>query len=137
MERIHQKIGRIKEYLSLIRSIKNDCLLRFTTDLLYRGAILHYLYLLADSCIVLAELVIKYKNLRTPQSYSEAFDILGENKILEPSFAYKFARIAGFRNFLAHDYERIVAEIICKEAMSKLEEVDSFIEQIENALRQK
>ena len=23
-----------------------------------------------------------------PQSYSEAFDILGENKILDPSFAY-------------------------------------------------
>lgn len=41
------------------------------------------LYLLADSCIVLAELVIEYKNLRIPQSYSEAFDILGENKILE------------------------------------------------------
>ncbi|MCF6149102.1 MAG: DUF86 domain-containing protein [Candidatus Kuenenia sp.] len=137
MERIRQKIGRIKEYLSLIRSIKDDCLLRFTTDPLYRGAILHYLYLLADSCIMLAELVIKYKNLRTPQSYSEAFDILGENKILEPSFAYKFARIAGFRNFLAHDYERIVAEIICKEATSKLEDVDSFIEQIENALWEK
>lgn len=88
MERIHQKIGRIKEHLSMIRSIKGDCLNRFTTDPIYRGALLHYLYLLADSCIVLAELVIKYKNLRIPQSYSEAFDILGENKILDPSFAY-------------------------------------------------
>ncbi len=28
----------------------------------------------ADCCIVLAELVIKYKNLRTPQSYSEAIE---------------------------------------------------------------
>ncbi len=124
MERIHQKIGRIKEHLSMIRSIKGDCLDRFTTDPIYRGALLHYLYLLADSCIVLAELVIKYKNLRIPQSYSEAFDILGENKILDPSFAYKFAKIAGFRNFLAHDYERIGVEFICKDIIIKLDEVD-------------
>lgn len=135
MERIYQKIGRIKEYLSIIRSIKDDCLSRFTSDPIYRGAMLYYLYLLADSCIVLAELVIKYKNLRIPQSYSEAFDILGENKILEPSFAYGFAKIAGFRNFLAHDYERIDAEFICKEIISRLEDIDLFIRQIENSLK--
>jgi hypothetical protein len=39
MERIHQKIGRIKEHLSMIRSIKGDCLNRFTTDPIYRGAV--------------------------------------------------------------------------------------------------
>lgn len=134
MERIHQKIGRIKEHLSVIRSIKGDCLTQFTTDPVYRGALLHYLYLLADSCIVLAELVIKHKSLRIPQSYSEAFDILGENKILDPSFAYKFAKIAGFRNFLAHDYEKIEAEFICKDITVKLDEVDLFIRQIEDHL---
>ena len=106
------KNGRIKEYHSLIRSIRDDCLSRFANDPIYRGALLHYLYLLTDSCIVLAELFIKYKNLRIPQSYSEAFDILGENKILETSFAYQFAKIAGFRNFLAHDYEKIEVRFI-------------------------
>ncbi len=87
MERINQKIGRIREYLSLIKSIKYDCLSRFISDPVYRGALLHYLYLLADSCISLAELVIKHKDLRIPQSYHEAIDILGENKILDTSFA--------------------------------------------------
>ena len=134
MERINQKIGRIKEYLTLIRSIKDDCLSRFANDPIYRGALLHYLYLLSDSCIVLAELVVKYKNLRIPQSYSESFDILGENKILDSAFAYEFAKIAGFRNFLAHDYEKIEARFICKDIMDKLDDVDSFIRQIEDIL---
>ncbi len=53
MERIYQKIGRIREYLSLIESIKDECLTRFTTDPVYRGALLYYLYLLADICISL------------------------------------------------------------------------------------
>jgi len=134
MERIYQKIGRIKEYLFLIRSIRDECLTRFTTDPIYRGALLHYLYLLADSCISLAELVIRHKKLRIPQSYHEAIDILGENKILEPGFAYRFARIAGFRNFLAHDYEKINANLICNEMISKLDDINTFIRQVEDSL---
>lgn len=79
MERIRQKIGRINEHLATIRTIKEDCRIKFAVDPLYRGALLHYLYLLSDSCIVLAELVIKRKGLRIPQSYAESFDILGDS----------------------------------------------------------
>jgi len=134
MERILQKIGRIREYLSLVRSIRDDCLTRFATDPVYRGALIHYLYLVADSCIALAELVIKYKGLRFPQSYAEGFDILGENRILDPSFAYSFARISGFRNFLAHDYEKVSARFVCEEIISKLDDVDTFLKQIEKSV---
>lgn len=134
MERILQKIGRIREYLSLVRSIKNECLDRFPVDPLYRGALLHYLYLLTDTCISLGEMVIKYKKLRPPQSYHDVFDILGENKILEPDFAYEFARIAGLRNFLAHDYEKIDAMLICKGILSRLDDIDMFLMRIERSL---
>ena len=134
MERIRQKMGRIKEHLSTIRSIKNDCREKFVTDPIYRGALLHYLYLMADSCIVLAELVIKKKGLRIPQSYAEAFDILGENQLLTAEFAYHFASIAGFRNFLTHDYEKIDQEIICDKIINSLDDVDMFLLQIGNAL---
>jgi uncharacterized protein YutE (UPF0331/DUF86 family) len=135
VERIYQKIGRIRENLALLRAMKNKCLERFTTDPIYRGAVLHYLYLLSDSCIALAELVVKQKKLRIPQSYHEAFDILGENNILEPKFAFDFAKIAGFRNFLAHDYEQVDAKLICEEIMSQLDDVNSFIKQIEDSLQ--
>lgn len=135
MERIRHKMGRIREHLSIIRSIKDDCRKRFVADPLYRGALLHYLYLLSDSCIVLAELVIKHKGLRLPQSYAEAFDILGENQVLDPDFAYRFASIAGFRNFLAHDYEKIDQEIICGQIVNSLDDVENFLEQIRKSVR--
>ncbi len=130
MERIRQKIGRINEHLTIIRSIKDDCETRFVTDPVYRGALLHYLYLMADSCIVLAELVIKKRGLRVPQSYAETFDILGENQLLDAGFAYRFASISGFRNFLAHDYEKVDKEIICGQIINSLEDVDEFLRQI-------
>lgn len=130
-ERILQKSGRIiKEYLSVIAGLEKDCLDKFTIDPVFRGAMLHYLYLVADSCISLAEMLIREKRLRPPQSYYESFDILGESGILEAKFAQSFARIAGFRNFLAHDYEVVDAEIICREALNQLDEVKEFLRQV-------
>ena len=134
MERILQKIARIREYLGLIESMKEKCEERFLEDPIYRGALLHYLYLMTDTCISLAEMAIKQKQLRLPQSYQEAFDILGENGILDPAFAYEFAKIAGFRNFLAHDYEKIDAKVVCKNVLSKIAEVRIYLEQIEKTL---
>jgi len=133
-ERIYQKIGRIREYMAIVYSIKDDCVKRFQIDPVYRGALLHYLYLISDSCISLAELIIKHSGLRPPQSYHEAFDILGESRILEPEFAYNFAKIAGFRNFLAHDYEKVEARFVCEHILPKLQEVEEFLRQVEQWL---
>ncbi len=96
--------------------------------------ILHYLYLLSDSCITLAELVIKYKKLRIPQAYHEAIDILGENNILDADFAYSFAKIDSFRNYLAHDFEHISPIIISNEILNKLNDVEKYLPRIEKSL---
>ena len=130
MEKILQKLGRIREHLALVRSIEAECLERFTVDPIYRGALLHYLYLVADGCLVLAELAIRSRNLRAPQSYAESIDILGESGILDAKFAYDFAKIAGFRNFLAHEYEHIDPSFICEKILPKLEDVDRFLDVI-------
>jgi uncharacterized protein YutE (UPF0331/DUF86 family) len=134
MERIQLKISRIEENLAIVRSIKDDCFEKFSNDPIYRGALLHYLFIISDSCIALAELVIKNKKLKTPQYYADAIDILGESGIIEPEFAYHFAKIAGFRNFLAHDYEKIDKMILCGEIINKLADVKEYIRQIKKSL---
>jgi uncharacterized protein YutE (UPF0331/DUF86 family) len=133
-EKIHQKIGRIREYLGIIDQLRSDCEKKFPKDPIYRGALLHYLYLMADTCVALAVTLVKLKSLRSPQSYHEAFDILGKADVLDPEFAYDFARIAGFRNFLAHDYEDVEAEMICRDILGSLHEVLEFLRQVEQAL---
>jgi len=130
-ERIDQKISRVKEYLVNIEKLSPDCAEKFPTDFIYRGALLHYLYLMADTCISLAEMVIIYKGLRVPQSYYEAFDILGEANILPVEFTRSFSQIAGFRNFLAHDYEVVRAEAICGEILENITEVKQFLTHLE------
>ncbi|MBZ4660488.1 MAG: hypothetical protein JG766_2411 [Desulfacinum sp.] len=134
MERIFQKAARIRQYLQIIETLKPDCPHRFMGDSIYRGALLHYLYLTADSCIALAQLIIKHRGLRPPQSYAEAFDILAEGGILDPAFAYDFAQIAGFRNFLAHDYEDVDPAVICGPVLDRMNDVALFLHQVTRAL---
>ena len=135
MERVTQKIGRIREHLRILYLLRPECHDRFPADPIFRGAVLHYLYLLADGCIVLAELIIRMRKLRLPQTYAEAFDILGEGAVIPADFAYTFASIAGFRNFLAHDYEKVDAVVICAEVMKRLEDVEQYLQLVEEALR--
>jgi uncharacterized protein YutE (UPF0331/DUF86 family) len=69
--------------------------------------------------------------LRAPQRYQEAIDILGENSVIPADFAHNFSKIASFRNFLAHDYDKIDYLKICSEALQKLDDVLQFVKHIE------
>lgn len=133
-ERIMIKIERIMEYKKILDALKVDCEEKFLKDPVFRGAVLHYLYLIADSCISLAEMIIRAKGLRTPQSYHEAIDILGENKIVPPDFAYEFANIASFRNLIAHDYEKIDYLMICNEVLEKIDDISRYTDYIKRNL---
>lgn len=132
LHKISAKIGRIRYYVKLLSEYKEACKERFLNDPMFEGALLHYLYLASDGSITLAEMVIKHKGFQSPQSYYEAIDILGENGILPKEFAYNFAKIASFRNFLAHDYEKIDYLVICDDVLKKLDDIEHYLKYIEN-----
>jgi len=133
--KIEQKIKRVRYYLSLLETYKPDCKEKFVADPMFEGALLHYLYLASDGCIAIAEMMLKHKNLGASGSYYEAIDTLGEYNILPKEFAYGFAKIASFRNFLAHDYEKIDSIVICEEALEKLDDIREYLGYIEDNLQ--
>ena len=132
--KIEAKIKKIRYYLTLLESYKDDCEERFQHDPMFEGALLHYLYLSSDGCISLAEMMLKYKKIGKSQSYYEAIDTLGEYDIIPKAFAYDFAKIASFRNFLAHDYEKIDKIVICTEILYKLPQIEQYLTYIEAAV---
>jgi uncharacterized protein YutE (UPF0331/DUF86 family) len=134
LHRIEQKILSVREMLQLLEELKPEYAQRFLTDKIYAGALLYYLYLVSDSSIAIAEMVLKYKNLKRSNSYYESIDLLGEYKIIPPEFAYDFAKIASFRNFLAHHYERIDYKEICQNSLNKLDDITLYLKYIEESL---
>ena len=131
---IEIKIEKIQTYLNVLEDFKVDCKKRFLEDVVFEGALLHYLYLVSDSCISLAEMVIKYKNYGITQSYFDSIIVLGEKKVLPREFAYEFARIASFRNFLAHDYEKVNYVEICENSLNKLDDIKTYLKYIKKVI---
>ncbi len=128
--KIANKISKIKSYLLIIDEMKSECENKFLKDPIYQGALLHYLYLVSDGCVVLAKMILKNSGIDYAQSYYEAIDLLGEKNIIPKEFAYNFAKIASFRNFLAHDYEQIDYKMICKDILNKMNDVKQYISYI-------
>ena len=133
--KIEAKIKKVDYYVGLLEEYKGDCKERFLNDPMFEGALLHYLYLASDGCIAIAEMVLKYKNIGRAQSYYEAIDTLGEYGVIPKEFAYDFAKIASFRNFLAHDYEKIDYVVIYDEALKKLDDIREYLRMIGENLK--
>jgi len=131
---IELKIQKIYDYLDILDTYKDDCKQRFLNDSMFEGALLHYLYVVSDSCISLAEMMIKHKNFGLTQSYSNSIDRLGDKGILPREFAYDFTRIASFRNFLAHYYEDVNYLIVCEEVFEKLDDIKEYLKYMKEAL---
>ncbi len=134
LHRIKEKIVAIEEILDILYELKQDCDEKFLSDKIYQGALLHYLYLVSDSSIALAEMLIKYKGLKKSNSYYESIDLLGEYNVIPPEFAYEFAKIASFRNFLAHHYERIDYKEICHKTLDKLDDIAKYLDYVKKSL---
>jgi len=127
LHKIEKKIHKIEKYLQILQTLKPDCKKRFLSDDIYQGALLHYLYLVSDSCVSLSQMVLKYKNLDIAENYYDVIDLLGEYNIIPKEFAYSFAKIASLRNFLAHDYEKIDYLQVCDDLLNKLDDVAIFL----------
>ena len=104
------------------------------SDPTIRGAVERYLYLVAQAAIDLAEALIAFKNLRKPTTLGESFDILEEADIIPSSLKENLVKMVGFRNFLAHDYEKIDYEIVVNVLHNRLGDIERFIEKARNVL---
>ena len=70
--------------------------------------------------------MIADRRLRVPATYAEAFEILGEAGLLDPSLRDAMVRMAGFRNVLVHEYARINPGIVIDVLRHRLPDFGRF-----------
>ncbi|MEK6577509.1 MAG: DUF86 domain-containing protein [Nitrospirota bacterium] len=128
---IENKISAIKKYLKILERYKKYSRKNIEEDIDIRGAVERYLYLAVQAVIDLAEAVIAYKNLRKPTTMSEAFYILNEEDVISAQLTEKMAKMVGFRNVMAHDYENINYDIVYEVLQNRIKEIEEFIKKME------
>lgn len=123
---IENKISSIKKYLNIIERYKKYSRKEIEDNIDIKGAIERYLYLAAQATIDLAEAVISYKNFRKPSTMAESFHILEENSVISKDLTQKMIGMTGFRNAIAHDYDKINYDLVYKIIHQDIEDLRIF-----------
>lgn len=124
--KIIAKFEKLDEYLKCLYEIQKVNKKSFLVDYHYYGLAERYFQLAIEVILDVGKLMIIYQNLRRPEDNQDIFTVLIDEKILSSKFVEKFSGIAGFRNILVHDYEKIDREIVYEKLQKNLEYFKDF-----------
>lgn len=132
---IENKISSIQKYLKILQRYKKLSRKEIEDNLDIKGAVERYLYLAIQSTIDLAEAIISYRNFRKPTTMTEAFYILNEEELISEELTKKLVKMVGFRNIIAHDYEKIDYDIVLDVLKNKMKDAEAFSKGISGRLK--
>ncbi|MEK6531122.1 MAG: DUF86 domain-containing protein [Deltaproteobacteria bacterium] len=124
---IENKVSSIRKYLKILERYKKYPRKELEENIDIRGAVERYLYLASQASIDLAEAVIAYRRLRKPATMGEAFHILNEEGIIPARLRNRMVDMVGFRNIMAHDYEKVDYSIVYDILHVGLKDIEEFI----------
>ena len=70
------------------------------------------LQMMIETCVDIASHIISDKGFRVPKSYSDAFKVLHEERIVGGRLFSALEKMAKFRNIVVHHYDKVDAEIV-------------------------
>lgn len=130
-------VENILEALNILKDLRKKTYEEIENDRILVGSIIWYLYVAVQGAIDLALKVISALNLRTPESYSDAFKILGEEDILPKKLVERMVRMARFRHILAHAYIKIDIRKIYEILQGNLSDIEEYIMCLRDKLKQR
>lgn len=129
---IENKISAVRKYLKILEKYKKYSKKEIERDLNLKGALERYLYLASQAAIDLAEALVSLKCFRKPTTLAESFHILNEQNIISDELTEKMIKMVGFRNFIAHDYEKINYDIVYNVLQNRLADIEEFLKAVKN-----
>lgn len=129
---LENKISSIRKYLKILDRYTALPKEKITQNIDTKGAVERYLYLVTQATIDLAEAIIAYKNYRKPTTFAESFTVLAEEDVIDKDLEKKLTKMVGFRNALAHGYEKIDYEIVYDSLQNGAKDIEKFVKTVES-----
>jgi uncharacterized protein YutE (UPF0331/DUF86 family) len=127
---VENKISSVRKYITYCQAYLKYSQEEIEKDVNIRGMVERYLYLAVQSAIDLADAYASYRTFRKPTTMSEVFEILEENSVIAPELRQKMVKMTGFRNVIAHDYEKINYAIVYSVLHDGLEDIEKLLEKL-------
>jgi uncharacterized protein YutE (UPF0331/DUF86 family) len=128
--RIEENILRFEKHLKGAKGLKDKNL----SDYLIYNTLAMECFQSANALIDIAEAVVIKKKLGFPSTYSEIFEILNKNRIINKEKLEKAKKIIFLRNLIAHEYYRIEEKDL-KNMVDFLEEMINFINKVKKMIK--
>ena len=116
-------LARLLERLEPRRQITAE---QLAVDLDQQDIVLLNLERAIQTCIDIALLLCTRQLRKAPIHGGEAFSLLADARLLEPSLADRLRKTVGFRNLAVHEYTRIDYNIVCAILQQGLEDIKVF-----------
>lgn len=125
-----RKIERIETYLKQIRQKKDFGIKVFKKDKDLQSIILFNLIQSIQTCIDIGAHIVSDSGWEMPASQADIFEVLAENKIITEQLSKKMIKMAGFRNRIVHEYEKVNLRIVHEVWRKNLSDIERFCKAI-------
>jgi len=109
---ILRKLSELDEYYTQIKEYEKITVVQYSGDWKIQRIIERTLQMMIETCVDIAGHMIADKGYRVPKSYSDAFKVLYDEKIINAGLFNALGKMAKFRNIVVHHYDKVDAEIV-------------------------
>jgi uncharacterized protein YutE (UPF0331/DUF86 family) len=106
-EAVRRKLERLEGALVRLAGVAGLADADFLASADARDVAARNVQVAAQACIDLANHVIADRRLRAPETAAESFEVLAADGVIDEALASELARVAGLRNVLVHEYDRV------------------------------
>jgi uncharacterized protein YutE (UPF0331/DUF86 family) len=111
---ILRKLADVDQYLLQLGEYRDISVEQYRGDWKSQRVIERTLQLAIETCLDVVSHVIADRGLRVPATYAEAFDVLGEARLIDENLREAMVGMAKFPNVIVHEYARIDPEIVVR-----------------------
>lgn len=130
IDRINLRLKKLLEYIALLKEYQGITSKQLMEDPKTRGVVERYLQLACEVVLDVANLLNAEYRFRPPEDSRDSVVVLGEERVLDKTFADEFSNIAGFRNILVHDYIKIDYTKVADNLNNRLTDFEKFAQQV-------
>lgn len=103
---------KVESVSRCIKRIEQERQFNLFDDIVHQDALLLNLQRACQTVIDMAMHIVKEKQLGTPNTTSEVFEILYEQKLISIELFESMRSMVGFRNIMVHDYTELDMNIV-------------------------
>ncbi len=124
------KAGLAEKYIKRVLQKSKIDMSAFIDDIDIQDIVIFNLQKAIQGCIDIAAHIISDENLGVPGSTNEMLYMLEENGYLDSSLTEKMVKAVGFRNLIAHEYDKLEMEQVYRVAREDVRDLHEYIQAI-------